>query len=159
MAGEHLREGRAAGGDVAFDGVGEGVDTGVGADALGGAGQQVWVEDGDVEARFAVAAGHFGTCVGAGNQGVGLGLAARTGCGGDADGGKHGLGGFAVALVVLHLAVVGEQEIDALGAVHSAAAAQGDDQVDGAVGAGVADAGGYVFGRGIFPYGGKSGRR
>ena len=107
--------------------MGEGVDTGVGAHALGDAGQHVWVEDGDVEARFAVAAGHFGIRVGAGNQGVGLGLAARSGCGGDADGRQHGLGGFAVTLVVLHLAAVGEQEIDALGAVHSAAAAQGDD--------------------------------
>ena len=104
-----------------------------------------------MEARFAVAAGHFGTRIGAGNKGVGLGLAARSGCGGDADGGQHGLGGFAVALVVLHLAVVGEQEIDAFGAVHSAAAAQGDDQVDGAVGTGVADAGGYVFGPWGFP--------
>ena len=80
-----------------------------------------------MEARFAVAAGHFGIRVGAGNQGVGLGLAARSGGGRNADRGQHGLSSFAIALVGLHLAAVGQQEIDALGAIHSAATAQGDD--------------------------------
>ena len=73
--------------------------------------------------------------------------------------GEHGLGGFAIASVVLHLAAIGEQEINALGAVHNAAATQGDDQVNGAVGAGVPDAGGYVFGPlGFSARAGKGGR-
>ena len=42
--------------------------------------------------------------------------------------GSIGCRGLAEAAVVGHLAAVGEQEIDPLGAVHRAAAADGDDE-------------------------------
>ena len=88
------------------------------------------VEDGDAEGGLAVAAGHFQVRLLVGDQGERLGLAAGAGRGRHADGRQHRLGRLAEALVVGHLAAVGQQEVDALGAVHRAAAADGDDEVD-----------------------------
>ena len=47
--------------------------------------------------------------------------------------GSSGVVDFAVAAVLAHLAAVGEQEIDPLGAVERAAAADGDDRIERAV--------------------------
>ena len=44
--------------------------------------------------------------------------------------GSIGLVGLAEALVIGHLAAVGEQEVDPLGAVHRTAAADGHDEID-----------------------------
>ena len=49
---------------------------------------------------------------------------------GNTDGRQHRSSGLVDPPVVLHLAAVGEQEVDSLGAVHGAAAAETDDQVD-----------------------------
>ncbi len=65
-----------------------------------------------------------------GDQGERLGLAARAGRRRHADGREHRLRRLAEALVVAHLAAVGQQEVDPLAHVHAAAAADGDQRVD-----------------------------
>ena len=64
-----------------------------------------------------------------GNERIALGLAPGAGGGGNADHGKHVLRGLAVSPVVLHAAAVGQQEVDALGAIQGAASPQSDDGV------------------------------
>ena len=59
------------------------------------------------EAGLAIAAGHFFTGFGPGDQGIGLGFAAGAGGGGNADGWQHGFSGFAVAVIVLHAIAIG----------------------------------------------------
>ena len=106
------------------------VDAGDGADARRLGDRHFGVEDGGTERGLAVAAGHFQVALLVGDQRVGLGLAAGAGGGGHGDGRQHRLGGLAEAAVVGHLAAVGQDEVDALGTVHRAAAADADDQVD-----------------------------
>ena len=81
LAGEHLRQRVAPGGDVRFDGVRQGVDAGQGGH-LGRLRQGHFrIENGDAKGGLAIAAGHFHVRRIVGDEGVGLGLAAGAGGG------------------------------------------------------------------------------
>ena len=111
--------------------MGHGVDAGGSGYRRRHAGQQFSVEENAVEAGFAVTAGHLLARLFPGDDGVALRFAAGAGRCRDADGGQHGRVRFTVTQVVLHATAVGEQKVDALGAVHGTAATEPDDEVDG----------------------------
>ena len=108
----------------------DGVDPRVGGDYRGLRQRQFRIENRDGRGSLRVAARHFLMRLLVGDQGERLRFAARAGGGGDSDQRQHGLGRFSDSPVVLHASTVGEQKVDALGAVHRAAAAKTDDQVD-----------------------------
>ena len=130
LAREHLRHRIAPRRHIRFDGVRQGVDAGEGGDLRRLRDGDFRIEDRCREGGFAVAAGHFQVRLLVGDQGERLGLAAGARRRRHADRRQHRLLGPAEALVVGHRAAVGEDEIDPLGAVHGAAAADGNDQVD-----------------------------
>ena len=123
LAGEQVRGWVPRRGDVALHGVGDGVIAGCGPNRGGLRYRQDRVENRYSECGLRVAAGHLDVRDGVGDQGVALGFAARAGRGGDADHGEHRLRGLTVALVIRNFSAVRQDEVDAFGAIHGAAAA------------------------------------
>ena len=132
LDGEGVGEVAVEGGDVGFDGVGEGVEAGVGGE-LGGHGLgKVAIDDGDVGGDFEVGEGVFdlGGVVGDDGEGGDFG----GGAGGGGDGGEDGLlaedgEGEGVFDVVEGLFGVLVEDPHGLGGVDGRAAADGDDDV------------------------------
>ena len=91
--------------------------------------RQLGIEERDAERGLLVAAGHLHVRLGVGDERERLRLAAGAGGRRHGDHRQHRPRGLADAPVVLHPAAVGVEEVDALGAVHRAAAAEADDQV------------------------------
>ena len=110
--------------------MGHRVDAGQRTDASRLRHSQLGVEYRDPKRRLLIPACHLHVRFGVRDQGKGLGLAAGARRSGHADRRQHRLGGLAEALVVGHRAAVGQQEIDPLGAVHRAAAADRDQKID-----------------------------
>src|SRR5688572_1268419 len=88
------------------------------------------IEYRDAKSSLRIAAGHFDMTVRRGNQRVTLRLASGAGSGWNRDHRQHRFCRFAVTAIVLHAAAVGENEIDALGAIHRTTAAESDDRID-----------------------------
>ena len=80
---------------------------------------------------------------------VGLGLAAGAGGGGNGDEREQRLRGFAVAVVIVHDAPVGEENVGGFRGVEAAAATEGDETIEGLRASGGDASGGVGFG-GIF---------
>src|SRR4051812_32671360 len=125
------------------------VDAGGGGDLVRHGGGEVGVEGGDAGGGLFVPAGHFIVRYRIGGERGGLGLAAGAGGVGDGDEREQGLGGFVDAPVVFDVTAVGEEEVDALGAVHRTAATQADDEIDLKF-FGDGESAGDVLGGGIF---------
>src|SRR5687767_10393443 len=77
-----------------------------------------------------IATGHFDVTVRRGNQRVTLRLASGAGRRWNRDHRQHWFCRFAVPAIILHATAVGENEVDALGAIHRTAAAEPDDRID-----------------------------
>ncbi len=90
---------------------------------------QFRIENGDAKGGLGIATGHFHVGLFVGNDGKRLGFATGAGRGRNADRGQHGMNGFADLPVVGHDAAIGQQEIDSFGAVHGAAAPDGNEKV------------------------------
>jgi hypothetical protein len=106
----------------------ERIDTGEGRDARRLGERQFGIEQGDPAGGALVSAGHFHVRLRVADQGEGLGLAAGAGGGGHGDHGQHGAGGFAHTPIIAHAAATRIEEVNALGAIHGAAAPQSDEQ-------------------------------
>ena len=91
---------------------------------------QLRIEHCDPERRRRVAARHLDAGRGVGHHRVALRFAAGAGGRRDADHRQQRPRRLAVSPIVFHPAAVGEQKVDALGAVHRTAATQADDGVD-----------------------------
>ena len=127
---ERVRQRRAARRHRGLDGMRDRVDARRGRNGRRSAGGQLGIEDRDAERGRRIAARHLHVRAGIGDHRVALRLAAGAGGRGNADRRQQRRRGLAVAAVLAHLAAVGEQEIDPLGAVERAAAADGDDRIE-----------------------------
>ena len=128
---EHVRELPGALGDVALDGVGQGVHAGGGSQALGHGGHHVRIDDsyhGDV---VGVHADELAVLLHVGDDVVNGDLGGGASGGGHGDDGQAGVLGGGHALQGAHVGElrVGDDDADGLGGVHGGAAANGDDAV------------------------------
>ena len=130
FAREHVGDRRSLCRDERFHGVRHRVEAGRDGDARGLRPRQRRVEDRDPERQLRIAARHLQVRRRIGNHRVGLRFAAGARRGRHADHREHRLRGLAVAAIVGDRAAVGQQQIDALGAVERAAAAERDEAVD-----------------------------
>ncbi len=64
------------------------------------------------------------------DDGKRLCFASRSRGGRDGNQREHWFGSFTDSPVILHLSAVGEEEVDALGTIHTASPTQADDQID-----------------------------
>ena len=137
-------------GDVALDGVGQGVHAGGGGQALGHAAHHVWIDHGDLGDIVGVHADELALLFHVGDDVIDGDLRGGAGGGGHGDG-EHGVllgGGNALqGAHVLKLGIV-DDDADGLGGIHAGAAADGDDAVRAAL-LEVGDAGLHVFNGGI----------
>src|SRR6185369_3877154 len=79
------------------------------------------IEERDAKRCFWIATRHLRMCLGVGNQRVTLSFTSGAGGGRYRNHRQHRLSRLSVAAIVRHAATVGQQKIDALGAVHRAA--------------------------------------
>ena len=132
---EHVGDGAVALGDVALDGVGQGVHAGGGGQALGHAAHHVGIDHGDLGDVVGVHADELALLLHVGDDVVDGDLRGGAGGGGHGDG-EHGVllgGGHALQRAhVLELGVV-DDDADGLRGVHGGAAADGDDAVRAAL--------------------------
>ena len=128
---EHIGDGAVALGDVALDGVGQGVHAGSGGQALGHAGHHIGIDYGDLGDVVGVHADELALLLDIGDDVVDRDLGSGAGGGGHRNG-EHGVllgGGNALqAADVRELGVV-DDDADGLGGIHGGAAADGADAV------------------------------
>ena len=118
-------------GGVALDGVGQGVHTGAGGEALGHGAHHLGVDNGADGHVVGVDADELAALLHVGDDVVDGDLGGGTGGGGYGDDGRAGVLGGRGALEGTHVGElgVGDDDADGLGGVHRAAAAYGDDVV------------------------------
>ena len=129
LPGEEPRGGRGGEADMALHGVGEGIDARQGGYPRRLRQREQKVEDRHAKRRAGIAAGHLHVRLCIGNQGKRLHLAAGASGGGHGDRREHWRRRLAAAPVVGHPPAAAEQEVDPLGTVHRAAAADPHDDV------------------------------
>ncbi len=127
---KRVRERRPSGRDPRLDSVGDRVVAGHRRDAARRAHRELGIENRDLHRRRRIAARHLHMRRGIGDDGIALRLAPGAGGRRNADHRQQRCVRLAVSTVVGHRAAVGQQEVDALGAVERAAAAEPDDRVD-----------------------------
>ena len=116
--------------DRRFHRVGDGVEAGRGGDRRRLGERQLRIEDRDGEGELRVAARHLHVRPAVGDDRVALGLRARAGRGRHGEHRQERPARVSVAAVVGHRAAVRQQQVDRLGAIERAAAAEADDGVD-----------------------------
>ena len=139
---------------MALNGVRQGIDAGQGRDTRRLRERERDVENRHSERRPWVAAGHFDMGFGIADERKGLRLAPGAGRRRHTDRREHRAGRLATAMIVVHPAAAGVDEVDPLRAVHRAAATDRHDDI-GANPAGRLDAGGDMGGGRILADGGE----
>ena len=127
--GKALGDGVALGGDEALHRVGNGIESCRGRHLSRLGKRQRRIQQDHPKRSLGIPASHLLMGIRVGNERVALSLAPGAGRGGNADHGQHIPGGLAVSPVVLHAAAVGQQKVDALGAIQGTASPQSDDGV------------------------------
>ena len=127
LAAEEQRHRVARLGDVSFQGMGHGVDAGQRGHARRLGDGQRRVQQRNAAGGFLIAAGHLDVGLGVGDQANDWASLPVPAVVGTAIIGSISRSGLADAPIVLHPPAVGVEEVDPLGAVHRAAAAQADE--------------------------------